>query len=858
MTDVAGSRLDVQAAKKSRNPFKRAGHGLKKLVHGSKSSLKGNHGKGSHEVSGSASGTSSTTNFGSSLYLNKQSISVICDSTITSATSSAHNLGKTDNGNSQLKAGNDKGRPTTLVVQSIVPPRFVTSTSQSSPSYFSSKSQTSNTSRSTTLSSDVTSLWAEAAQKLKESDKAQLMKVQSNNNNNNDAGPGDLVDDIIQETLRLRDTSLNKAWKITWKGQTIILRDIAEKVVSWIKKFKDVGDIAVQYDPAHAAIPWACVRFILQAIVSDFESQAALLIGIEQITRMVARYAAYELLYIGVGIRHEAAVRESLIKLYVAILGFLIKAQNSLGSSKIDTCLEDLQKLGGTEEEAKKEIEVAQAQKTFANDDLTREKLDKLQILTKGFDQQISYACKELGQITDNLKTKQRGKALAWLSPINHNLQHEFVVDTIAKGTCTWLHTEKDFVEWRNSSSSAIFWLRGDPDMRDTSRNDRKVTTSIQETLQANRLSLPSLCIIHRGQFCRQTFEAIIGLDGLKFSESQTIDFLWLISRVDVGNWLFCVETVIRKYKQFHIDPFRVGRWALYTYRSDHLGTDFWTVFNTLGNPAIYYPSNPLNPAGKKEKNINKNTLRSWLIYSLSNQSHKHHKLKNGKLEEYLPKVPVYLMHLSIVLIQSPLLGDDDDEMRGIAQTDSSDGDRKKKNKNKNNNRPRLKIKNTSSTNSNDDNKIPRARYGNASSSSDSSDNNKRQKKNTRRPRGKNEPSTDSSDDNKKVRVKPTYKRPTLPRSDGTDGTETDESSAASGKKIALSSSDDEKNRAVSRRRRVALSDTSGTESSSEDERRRKPRKPQKGKKRHTEGRKVKGSKKKGGIKSSHYRRVRP
>ena len=31
-----------------------------------------------------------------------------------------------------------------------------------------------------------------------------------------------------------------------------------------MNKFKEVGDIAVQYDPGHAALPWAAIRFFLQ------------------------------------------------------------------------------------------------------------------------------------------------------------------------------------------------------------------------------------------------------------------------------------------------------------------------------------------------------------------------------------------------------------------------------------------------------------------------------------------------------------------------------------------------------------------------------------------------------------------
>lgn len=32
----------------------------------------------------------------------------------------------------------------------------------------------------------------------------------------------------------------------------------------WVNKFKEVVDVAIQYDPVHAALPWAAVRFLLQ------------------------------------------------------------------------------------------------------------------------------------------------------------------------------------------------------------------------------------------------------------------------------------------------------------------------------------------------------------------------------------------------------------------------------------------------------------------------------------------------------------------------------------------------------------------------------------------------------------------
>jgi hypothetical protein len=48
-----------------------------------------------------------------------------------------------------------------------------------------------------------------------------------------------------------------------WR-EKITLRDVFRKVVKWINIFNEVGDMAVQYNPDHGAIPRELVRFILQ------------------------------------------------------------------------------------------------------------------------------------------------------------------------------------------------------------------------------------------------------------------------------------------------------------------------------------------------------------------------------------------------------------------------------------------------------------------------------------------------------------------------------------------------------------------------------------------------------------------
>lgn len=70
--------------------------------------------------------------------------------------------------------------------------------------------------------------------------------------------------ETINAVEEKRQQCAAKGWKIKRDGKAIPVRDIFGRMVSWINKFKEVGDIAVQYDPAHAALPWAAVRLLLQ------------------------------------------------------------------------------------------------------------------------------------------------------------------------------------------------------------------------------------------------------------------------------------------------------------------------------------------------------------------------------------------------------------------------------------------------------------------------------------------------------------------------------------------------------------------------------------------------------------------
>lgn len=81
------------------------------------------------------------------------------------------------------------------------------------------------------------------------------------------------VDSVLHSARRARRLCAERAWTITFRGETMVLRDVADNILAWVGKFKMIGDIAIQYDPVHAALPWAGVRLLLD--VSVFFSSSA-------------------------------------------------------------------------------------------------------------------------------------------------------------------------------------------------------------------------------------------------------------------------------------------------------------------------------------------------------------------------------------------------------------------------------------------------------------------------------------------------------------------------------------------------------------------------------------------------------
>ena len=71
------------------------------------------------------------------------------------------------------------------------------------------------------------------------------------------------LQDVLKMAIQAKEANMANKLKLKWGDKEIDVQETADRLVGWIARFKEIGDIVMQYDPVHAALPWAGVRFIL-------------------------------------------------------------------------------------------------------------------------------------------------------------------------------------------------------------------------------------------------------------------------------------------------------------------------------------------------------------------------------------------------------------------------------------------------------------------------------------------------------------------------------------------------------------------------------------------------------------------
>ncbi|KAG9564180.1 hypothetical protein KCU71_g6183, partial [Aureobasidium melanogenum] len=263
----------------------------------------------------------------------------------------------------------------------------------------------------------------------------------------------DVVAAALKAAKKKHELCLKKRWKVkNLHGEAIVVRDVVEKVVKWITKFKEIGDIAVQYDPVHASLPWAGVRFLLQLASNDAQIFCAMAENVETISRFVSCYKAFENFYMpSASAALTSQIADALVKLYVEILTFLAYSINYFRQRTpvrmVTSAFQDL------DNQQKKKILAVEA--------------DLLKVVNLADVESLLNVQKVVEDLSNRLKAfeddHEHKELIRWISPISFHANHQDQLDKHIPGTGQWLLDHPEYKRWKSASSSSIFLLHGIP-----------------------------------------------------------------------------------------------------------------------------------------------------------------------------------------------------------------------------------------------------------------------------------------------------------------------------------------------------------------------------------------------------------
>ncbi|OAL43917.1 hypothetical protein IQ07DRAFT_649707 [Pyrenochaeta sp. DS3sAY3a] len=348
---------------------------------------------------------------------------------------------------------------------------------------------------------DIKDLWARAEKKLSDADK-RYVTVHSQDKN-------DVVAKLLQDTENWRKKATIFPWRITRKGENIIFSRLFQRLTQWLVKFAKIGDIAVQCDAGHAALPWALVRLVLQVLVLDWESLTAIEQGLPHVAELICLYKLVERRYRQGTSDAVKELERALCKLYISILTFLDMARQYCAASTTRRMLKALtyesdfaealvninkeevsvakcQVLVDAEnahiegEKASAERNASVAERIVRSRDhlVLRKLLEDLGNSTKITNDKVQSLREDVNAMQ---REKEKNEILEWFSKQPYNSHHLEAQKKVLKGTGKWLLLDPTFVKWRDNCASSIFWLHGSPGFGKTALTSIVISEALEK-----------------------------------------------------------------------------------------------------------------------------------------------------------------------------------------------------------------------------------------------------------------------------------------------------------------------------------------------------------------------------------------
>ncbi|KAJ5657785.1 uncharacterized protein N7484_001434 [Penicillium longicatenatum] len=306
--------------------------------------------------------------------------------------------------------------------------------------------------------------WREAFNGLSEKNQKALEKLGFSGSKPGPMGPSILG---LVDTVEAKQQECEKKfWKTKFGGKEIVFREYTTEIVGWLEK---AGDIAIEFAPPQASLPWDLVKNLMKIPVNESDQMGALLVVTQVVVSITSRCQVYEDIYLNNADTLSTIQRqleERLISLYKAALDLLAQAGSLLSAGTPKRILkaiispgestDSLAGLGDQEDKLLKDVNACEVNRSATADAKANEKLEKLQAPMARVDAGVS-------QLLGHVDQQERIRLLEWISPIQFGAHHDEFNEKRTPETGEWLVEHDDFTTWREKDSSVLFWLQGDP-----------------------------------------------------------------------------------------------------------------------------------------------------------------------------------------------------------------------------------------------------------------------------------------------------------------------------------------------------------------------------------------------------------
>ncbi|KAF7912633.1 uncharacterized protein EAF01_001654 [Botrytis porri] len=288
--------------------------------------------------------------------------------------------------------------------------------------------------------------WHQAWESLKKEDKDEIKLDPTR------TGYLDILQDIHNLSIKKKQLCIEKAWKYKKNnGTTVIIRDLFEKILFWVNKVKEVGDVIASYDP---------VRLLLTIAIEDSQSLGNLIEGLEQTSKLIAQCKVLEDLY-SQSTSDETGFDGALLELYVAILTFESHAIQIYRKSKPNRLISAIKLPSNRLQDGLKMVWAKHQRVIDCTRLIDAQYIRQFEDILRQFEQPIARSATFLQDYQDSLEFQERETLLRWLSTIPYRKHHKLKRSERLEGSCEWLLNSADYIQWKDSSVSSILWLNG-------------------------------------------------------------------------------------------------------------------------------------------------------------------------------------------------------------------------------------------------------------------------------------------------------------------------------------------------------------------------------------------------------------